>query len=337
MWVPGKHKSEPLGQGARPGSGATPGKRTDRASCPQGRVREAQGSWQMGRVRGGQAGAREMSGDQRRPGPDAGLTQHGRGSSEARHTAPHSPGRPWPQRQPPGLCRGGATRGRQAPEGQTESQAQEGTGLVAAARRGHPVSFTPRGTDTLFSTWAPQGSLGLQRSVGGRKWGVPLGSSPGGGALGPGREGAVWGIPDPELGGGRSSGLDDAWTAAERSAPPAGWTAPHLQPPQPPAHPGPLTGGTRPRPGPASWPAPSSLLAAAQALPLCLSACGCGQVWDGPQGRGGAPTDAWRAEGTPSVRGGLGGGRDPGVCGGLRGNARVTQAEVPCPVRVGGA
>lgn len=189
------------------------------------------------------------------------MTQAGRGRDSAwkrvqrgsAHSA-HSPGRPWPEVQPPALCGRGATRGRPAHEGQTESQAQEGTGLVAAARRGHPVSFTPCGTGTLFSTWAPQGSLGLQHWGAGGV-GVPQGSSPGGGALGPGGEGAFWGIPDPEEGGAWSSGLDDAWTAAGRRAPPAGWTVPHLQPPQPPAHPGPLTRGTRPRPSPASWPA----------------------------------------------------------------------------------
>lgn len=197
------------------------------------------------------------SGDVWRPEatwPDAGVTQHLRGSSEARGTA-------LTPQAGPGLSDGRlgcAAAG--PPEGARPTKVR----LSHRRRRDRTGGRCPgRSPCFLHPVWhwhplqhlGPAGQPRAPALGEGEGMGVPQGSSPRGGAPGPGREGAVWGIPDPQDGGARSSCLDDAWTAAERPAPPAGWTAPHLQPPQPPAHPRPLTRGTRPRPCPAPRPA----------------------------------------------------------------------------------
>lgn len=231
-----------------PGSGATPGKWTGSPVPREGSGRHGAVSKPAacGEARQVLRRRLETRGDLAGRGRDSASQRVQRGS---RHS-PHSPGRSDSRL-------GCAAVG--PPEGARPTKAR----LSHRRRRDRTGGRCPGRSPCFLHPvwhWHPLQHLGpagqpRAPALGGEGKGVPQGSSPRGGAPGPGREGAVWGIPDPQEGGARSSGLDDAWTAAERPAPPAGWTAPHLQPPQPPAHPRPLTRGTRPRPCPAPRPA----------------------------------------------------------------------------------
>lgn len=178
-------------------------------------------------MRGGQAGAREAPAGR---GCDSASQRVQRGSAHS----PHSPGRPWPEGQPPGLCGRGAARGRPAHEGQTESQAREGTGLVAAARE-VTLFPSPRVAVALSSAPGPRRAAYGSSARGGGERGSHRAAPRVRGEAGPGpwRGGRSLGHSRPR--GGRSPKLwpgrclDSCWAASSPgwmdSAPPPATTA----------------------------------------------------------------------------------------------------------------